>query len=176
MYFAEAIAGLTAIGLYVTFPYWFNLPFKQYWPLIVLAVALVSSAIARLLSLKKLDVLSEPIAQTSLLLPIVAAVGVFVVGSSASTDLVWALGATYYFVLAAADGSRKLAVVGMTLVNVALFLFWHRFPSLDFVRHPQLWMIPPALSVLVASYFHRREFAYPGDNMDSIWRSSGRYS
>lgn len=159
VYFAEAIAGITAIGLYVVFPQWFNLPFKQYWPLIVLGVALVSSAIAKLLSAKKLDVLGEPIARTSLLLPIVAAIGVFIVGSSASSDLVLALGATYYFVLAAADGSRRLAVVGMTLVNVALLLFWHRYPELDFGRHPQLWMLPPALSVLVASHFHRRELS-----------------
>ncbi len=159
VYFAEAIAGLAAIGLYVVFPQWFDLPLKQYWPLIILAVALAGSAIAKLLSLKNLDVLGDPMARTSLLLPIVAAIGVFVVGSSARSDLVLTLGAVFYFMMAAADGSRKLAVAGMALVNVAMFLFWHRYPSLDFLRHPQLWIIPPAASVLIASYFHRRELS-----------------
>jgi hypothetical protein len=39
--------------------------------------------------------------------------------------------------------------------NLALWLFYEKFPELEFIRHPQMWLIPPAMSVLIAAQLNR---------------------
>ena len=43
--------------------------------------------------------------------------------------------------------------------NGGLWYLWHRTADYGFFQHPQLWLIPAAVSVLVAAYINRRDFS-----------------
>src|SRR5262249_50442909 len=43
--------------------------------------------------------------------------------------------------------------------NGGLWYVWHRTEEYGFLQHPQLWMIPAALSLLIAAYLNRNDFS-----------------
>jgi len=53
--------------------------------------------------------------------------------------------------------ARHLTLAG----NAALWVLFHESETLQFASHPQFWLIPPAVSVLVAGQFHRNRLSQP---------------
>ena len=43
--------------------------------------------------------------------------------------------------------------------NGGLWYMWHRTNDFGFLQHPQLWLIPAAVSVLIAAYINRDDFS-----------------
>ncbi|GAG80167.1 unnamed protein product, partial [marine sediment metagenome] len=39
--------------------------------------------------------------------------------------------------------------------NAALWIFYGDYPRLNLITHPQIWLIPPAISVLIAAQFYK---------------------
>jgi hypothetical protein len=66
-----------------------------------------------------------------------------------------------YGALAAARRSFVLALFAVLAGNGALWHFLHHQEGYRLLEHPQLWLIPPALSVLVAAYVNRRQLSQP---------------
>ncbi len=153
VYLGEVVFCLTAMQLYLVHPEWFRFPMREYWPIILLFVAVIGQGIAQLLKRTGVETVGEPLANTSLILPIAASVGMMVFATESKPDVVMALGGLFYFFMGATEGSRQLAMVGGVFANAALLLFWKRFDGLDFSAHPQLWLIPPAASIAIATHF-----------------------
>ncbi len=158
VYAAEACL-VMGLGLaYAQFSEWFELPFREYWPIGLLLVAVASQGVATMVRRAGILAISNPLQNTSLVLPLLASMGVLFIAADVKADVVFLLSAFFYFAMGAADGSRRFAVLGVTFANIALALFWNRIPSLDFAEHPQLWVIPPAVSVLAATHVYRNQW------------------
>ena len=66
----------------------------------------------------------------------------------------------FYGVMAVRKRSLGLAALAVVTGNMGLWVLWHRC-GWDFLEHPQLWLIPLALAVLVAEHLDRRRLSEP---------------
>lgn len=155
VYVAEIVIVLATAILVLVFPEWFQLPMREYWPIFMLVTAVIAQGVAAFLKRAGVTAVGDPLHNTSLLLPLVAPLAMFFIGTAATFEMVLALGALFYFLLGATERSRQLAMIGGTFANGALLSFWTKFESLDFWEHPQLWLIPPAASIVLATHIER---------------------
>ncbi len=117
------------LGLaYAQFSEWFELPFREYWPIGLLLVAVASQGVATMVRRAGIVAISNPLQNTSLVLPLLASMGVLFIAADVKADVVFLLSAFFYFAMGAAEGSRRFAVLGVTFANIALALFWNRIP------------------------------------------------
>ena len=160
VYCAELMALLLAAHLWTTRPVLFG-NFAQWWPFILMGLAFVGAIASEVLRQSKIRVLSEPIYNTSFLLPAVPLLGL---------------------VLFQGDGEGlfsdyKLLFLGAALMNVMLAFFrrsfmhallaalagnaslWMMFVGLEFelLEHVQIWLIPPAVSVLIVAQIFQHD-------------------
>ena len=66
----------------------------------------------------------------------------------------------FYGVMAVRKRSLGLAALAVLTGNMGLWVLWHHC-GWDFLEHPQLWLIPLALAVLVAEHLDRRRLSEP---------------
>ena len=160
VYCAELMALLLAAHLWTTRPVLFG-NFTDWWPFILMGLAFVGAIASEVLRQSKIRVLSEPIYNTSFLLPAVPLLGL-VLFQGDGQDLF---------------SDYKLLFLGAALMNVMLAFFrrsfmhallaalagnaslWMMFVGLDFalLEHVQIWLIPPAVSVLIVSQIFQRD-------------------
>ncbi len=155
VYLAEVLAALVFIHIRVTMPWLFSGFFSRYWPFIVLALAYAGAGIGSIFERQGRAVLAQPLLRTGLFLPVVALLGQWGFSSSAHPAMVFLLSSLFYGAAAAMRRSFSFGVVALFLVNGALWSYWHRIDGLRLWEHPQLWLIPPALSVLGACHLVR---------------------
>ncbi len=171
VYAAEVVAALLCLHVYLTAPTLFSGIFYPYWPFIVMGIAFFAVGAGELLQRSGLNVLSEPLTRTGVFLPLLPAIGFWVASSdpkmSGFTTLLFSVGLLYvltgiwrrsfvYVVLAALAGNATLWAL----------LTDFRFSLLE---NPQLFVIPPALCVLVASHLNRTR-------LTQTQRAAARYS
>ncbi len=156
IFLSEFVFCSAAILLYFIRPNWFDLPFRAYWPIILLIVAVVFQGVGQLLARSGVEAVSTPLRLTSLAFPVAAAVGLLFIATDARSDLVLLLGGIFYFAMGGAGESRRFAILGGVFVNAALLVFWSHEGMFRFSKHPQLWLVPPAISVLIATHFEKR--------------------
>jgi hypothetical protein len=129
---------------------------EKYWTLVVMLVAFAGVALSELFQRRRLEVLSLPLARTALIAPLVPAIGHWLKPAlEINAESVLLLVAAFYGLQAALRRSWALGALAVASGNAALWLLWHRL-KLDFIHHPQLWLIPAALVLLVAEYFNRQ--------------------
>jgi hypothetical protein len=155
VYVAELALVVAGAILVSIFPEWFRLPMREYWPILMLITAVVVQGVAMFLKRAGVSTVGDPLHNTSLVLPLFAPLAMLFLATEASFEMVLALGALFYFFLGATERSRQFAMIGGTFANGALLSFWTRFESLDFTEHPQLWLIPPAASIALATHVER---------------------
>ncbi len=153
---AEVVAALLVAHAFFTMPFLFRLGIRQYWPYLVMLLAFAGVGMARLLRQRDLDVLAEPIFQTAAVIPLATAAAFWAVDSRAEASLVMLLAGFLYLLISLTQRSLVSGGLAVLFANLALWLFYGKFPQLAFLQHPQLWMIPPALSLLLASQLERR--------------------
>ncbi|MGV3607726.1 MAG: hypothetical protein ACO1RA_15065 [Planctomycetaceae bacterium] len=156
VYIAEAFTGLMILLVATTYPQLFGGFLREYWPFVVLGIALVAAVVSEALKRSGITAISQPLHSSALILPIAVGILAFFVNSETESDQLMLMIALFYFIMGAADGSRQVALIGGAFANMALLLFWNHFPGLDFTEHPQLWLIPPAASILLATHLERR--------------------
>ena len=166
VYAAEVFAALVGLHLYLTEPKLFDWGVvEKFWMFIVMGVAVAGAGLAELFERRRLPVLSRPLANTALVLPsvpVLAAVASWLIGEtrlplwllSAHGPALWFFVGAFYGFLAVARRSLVLGALGTILANTGLWVLWHQ-QGFGFVDHPQLWLIPIALAVLVAEHLDR---------------------
>lgn len=155
VYVAQLVMAALVAHLYFSSPWLFQLGLRKYWPFIVMALCFVGVGISEVLKKRNLTVLSVPLFNVASVLPVLVAAMSFLDSSQVETELrpasvMMMIGLLYLMVCFI----RKTVVSGAACVvfgNAALWLFFHHFPATAFLEHPQLWLIPPAASVLLAS-------------------------
>ncbi|MDY0166766.1 MAG: hypothetical protein RBS80_09500 [Thermoguttaceae bacterium] len=175
VYAAEAIVALAALHLWLCEPQWFRLGLiEQYWMFLVMAVAFAGVGISEWFHRAGVPVLSEPLGNTAAALPILPMAGFWfmappdsLLGLTGSTPALWLLMALFYGYLATTKPTSVLfGLLTLLTGSVGLWVLLDR-QQLDFFTHPQLWLIPPALAMLVAERLNRPRF---GDRQREVLR------
>lgn len=161
VYGSEIVLALLFLHIYLTLPELFRGYLLPYWPYIVLAIAFVGAGIGEFFERIGLKVLSEPLQRTGAFLPILPALGFWIHGASTQASpvvgdysLVLLLISLVYVVMSVWRKSFVYTSLAALAGNGAWWAFWAEQGQL-LTQHPQLWLIPPALSVLVATHLNR---------------------
>jgi hypothetical protein len=155
VYGAQAVSGLLFAHLYVCRPMWFDSVLRPYWPFIILGLAFAGVAAAEIFQRQKIRVLAEPFRNMGGLLPLIPAVAMFSIpASEAPYELVLFLAGLMYLVLCTVHRSALYGAAAAIAGNAALWvLLQHQ--GIHFADHPQFWLIPPAVAVLLAAQLNR---------------------
>jgi hypothetical protein len=154
VYTAEAVLALLFLHIYLTMPELFHGYLLPYWPLIVMGIAFFGVGVGEIFRRAKLPVLSEPLHRTGAFLPLLPALGFWIQSSRTSYSTLLFIVGLLYVILSMWRGAFLYSVAAALAGNAGLWALWHEH-GIRLVDHPQLWLIPPALSVLVAVQLNR---------------------
>jgi hypothetical protein len=131
----------------------------------VVALAFTGAGLSEWFRRRNLTVLSEPLARTGLVLPLVPALGFWFMPEIAGpwslvgrTPAVWLVMGLFYGTMAVTRRSLLCSALAILTANVGLWVALHHL-EIGFFQHPQLWMIPVAVAVLVAEHLNRRRLS-----------------
>ena len=157
IYGAQVVAALLVLHLRLAFPGIFDLALFQYWPYLLMGIAFVGCGLAEVFQQQKLTVLADPLGNTGFVLSLVPAALIWYDGHQQADPAVVLLTiGILHLVTGVIRGSLLAGLSSLLFGNLALWTFYGKFPSWSFDQHPQMWLIPPALSVLVAVQLNRR--------------------
>jgi len=163
VYAAEVLGALIGLHLYLTVPWLFRLGImEKYWMLLLLGVAFAGAGLSEAFRRQGLSVLSVPLERTALALPLVPAIGFWLTPTIAGAPLAlagpspatWILMGAFYGMMAQMRRSVGCGAAGILSATIGVWVLWARL-EINIAEHPQLWLIPPALAVLVAEYLNR---------------------
>ncbi|TWT70385.1 hypothetical protein [Crateriforma conspicua] len=160
--------------LYLCRSDWAILGLRPYWPWMVMVLAFVSVGLTEWANRRGDRVLASELRRTALFLPLIPLVGFWLSFNRPGLQWLgqadnWMLaqtGVRYQYVLAIASAfyiavsilwkQRSSRVVGIVIGNLALWVSLIQVPGWGFLQHPQAWLIPPAVCVLVVNQLYRK--------------------
>ena len=157
VYAAEALLALLFVHIRLTKPEWFHGYLEQYWPLVVQAIAFVGVGVGEWFRRRQLAVLGEPLANTGAFLPLLPVIGFWVLPARVDYSVLLLVVGLLYAAMSLSRRSFAFGLVALAAANGSLWYFLARQDGYRFLDHPQLWLIPPALCVLVAAHLNRRQ-------------------
>ena len=144
------------LHLRLTMPWLFGGFFSQFWPLILLGIAFLGVGLSELFRRQGRMVLAEPLERTGVLLPVLPlASGLWSTPQPGQDVVFFILVGGLYTLLSVLRSSLVFASLAGLAFNGALWSLLSHAEGLGLLRHPQLWVIPPALCVLVGAYWNR---------------------
>jgi hypothetical protein len=154
VYAAEAVCALLFAHLYLTNPEFFRLRLQPYWPLVVMAIAYAGVAVSELFRRLRINVLSEPLEYSAAFLPVLPVVGFWFMGSDLNYSTVLVVIGLLYLFLSLRRGSFVYPAAAAVVGNATLcsLLYDH---GVSLLFHPQMFVIPPCLTVLAAAQINR---------------------
>ncbi len=166
IYAAEALVALVGLHLRMTVPWLFHLGIiERYWMFLMMAVAFAGAGLSEFFDRRRLPVLSRPLERTALLLPLLPAIGfwfagdpTYVLGIMGRTPMLWLLMSAFYASMAYMRRLPACVALSVLTANVGLWVALH-MSDIGLLEHPQLWLIPIALAVLVAEYLNHDRLA-----------------
>ncbi len=159
VYAAELLLGLLFWHLRMSMPMLFGGIFRQYWPLVVLGIAYVVAGLSEYFRRSGKRVLAQPLERTGLALPLLPFIGFWWGANSVHPSFVLLAAGGLYAIHALVRRSFAMGVWAALVTNAALWYFWHHTAELYVWRHPQVWLIPPSLCILVAAYWNRHQLS-----------------
>jgi hypothetical protein len=162
VYATELLLILLFVHIKLVYPDLLNIGiWTRFWPIIVMLLAFIGIGLSELFRRQGRIVLAEPLENTSLLLPILPVItfwlltGVWKHEQNVNYALVLLLAGGAYGTLAMLRRSFIFGLLSALAGNGALWYLLSHSPSFGFFQHPQLWLIPIALSILAAAYLNR---------------------
>ncbi|MDP6442315.1 MAG: hypothetical protein QGG36_02910 [Pirellulaceae bacterium] len=163
VYIAQVVGALLFAHIYLSEPQLFG-RFQPYWPFIVMGIAFGAVGVGELLNRSGHRVLSEPLQRVGGFLPLLPALGWWLnpqLGIAAAghySALMFFAGLTYV-ILSMVRRSFWSGVAAAVAGNAALWASLADYESLSLAQHPQFWLIPPALSALIAAHLNRDQLS-----------------
>ncbi len=178
IYAAQGLGLVTWLHLFLCNSYWAHLGLRAYWPYVVVVLALASVGVVEWAKRRGDSLLAEKLRQTAILLPLIPAIGFWhsgahqgwqFTGGSAQYAVLLAIVGMFYIGLAFVWRSdRWPRVLGLIAGNAAIWVWLLQSPGWAFLQHPQLWLIPPAVCLLVALHLER-------ERLKPEWMATMRY-
>lgn len=159
IYGAEVLLGLLFVHIRVTMPWLFSGWFLQFWPLIVMGLAFLGVGLSQWSERRRQTVLANPLENSGAVLPIVPVIGFWILPSGVDYSLLLLSTGALYMVLSFLRKSFLFAALAGLACNASLWFLLHSSPSFGFLQHPQMWLIPPALCVLIAAHLNQRRLS-----------------
>jgi hypothetical protein len=166
VYAAEVLLALIWLHIWMTHPDLLHLRImRKYWMLIITLVAFAGAGLSEFFHRRKLPVLSRPLERTAMLLPLLPALGFWLIapgnlnwGLIGRTPLLWFLIGGFYGTMAYMRRSLVCGALAVLTANMGLWIML-MLGDISFFKHPQLWLIPIALCVLVAEFMNRERLS-----------------
>jgi hypothetical protein len=168
VYVAEVMLALLFLHIRLTLPWLFTGFIERYWPLAVMVIAYLGVVTSESLKRRKLLVLAQPLERTGVFLPLLPVLGFWLASSEVDFSLLLFVIGGLYGLVAVLRRSFVFGVMAAVAGNAGLWYILHRTADYQFLQHPQLWLIPVALSVLLAAYLNE-------DNLSEDQMTSIRY-
>src|SRR5262249_33427785 len=128
--------------------------FIHYWPFVFIAIAFLGAGLSEYLRRKQLRVLAEPLERTGVCLALLPVLACWVLPSFSEYALVWFLAGLLYGVMSIFKRSWRFALLGAIVANMGMWVLLQG-SGFYFLEHPQMWVIPLALVVLVAEQLNQ---------------------
>jgi hypothetical protein len=159
VYAAEIVAALIFAHVYLCRPSYFSGRISAYWPYIVMAIAFAGVGVGELFRRRGLTVMAQPLQRTGTFLPLLPALGFWIIAAE-KTDyatLMFGIGLMYLLL----SGLRKSIASGLAAALAANVALWTILvdSGVSIWEHPQFWLIPPAVSVLIAGQINHRRLS-----------------
>jgi hypothetical protein len=159
VYVAEVTLVLLFMHIRLTMPWLFGGFFQRYWPLVVLAIAYAGVAVSEFLKRRNVQVLAQPIERTGAFLPLLPVIGFWIAQSQVEYSTLLFVVGGLYGLLSILRRSFWFGLAAALAGNGGLWYLLHETSDYHFFQHPQAWLIPVALSVLIAAYLNRKDFS-----------------
>ena len=159
VYVAELMLALLFLHVRLTMPWLFTGFFEQYWPFVVMAIAYLGVATSESLRRRNVLVLAQPIERTGAFLPLLPVLGFWMLQSKVDYSALLFVVGGVYGLLSILRRSFAFGLLAAIAGNGGLWYLLHRTDNYAFLQHPQLWLIPVALSVLIAAYLNEDDFS-----------------
>ncbi len=156
VYAAEVFAALLFLHIRVTMPWLFSGWFLQYWPFIVMLIAFVGVGLSEWFARRKTEVLAEPLRNTGILLPLLPVVGFWSAGQMGQYALLLLAVGALYMALSVARKSPIFLGLALLAFNGSLWTTLHSLDGWGLAEHPQFWLIPPVVCVLIGAELNRK--------------------
>ncbi len=153
VYAAQLMAALLFAHVYLVENQLFHGRFRDHWPYIVMLLAFGSAAFGELCVRRNWRVIAEPLLRTGGFLPLLPAVAAWAFSDTRYPLVLFSAGLVYVF-LSITRRSFYTAVAAAVTSNGAIWALLSE-KGLEFFIQPQMWLIPPALSVLIAAHVNR---------------------
>jgi len=157
VYVAEVMLALLFLHIRLTMPWLFTGFIERYWPLVVMLIAYFGVTTSEALRCRKLLVLAQPLERTGAFLPLLPVLGFWLASSEVDFSLVLFAVGGLYALLSILRRSFGFGLLAAVAGNAGLWHIWQRTADYQFLQHPQLWLIPVALSVLMAAYLNEEK-------------------
>jgi hypothetical protein len=164
VYGAEILLLLAFIHLRLTVPELFSGWIGRYWTLVVMLLGFLGMGLSEVFDRQDRRVLAEPLRRTGLALPAIPLIAYWIHLPLAPAEafpsdlgqygLLWILLAVLLGLTASVRRSTLFAFSSALALNFGLWSFLAH-GGIVFASHPQLWLIPLALIVLVAEHLNR---------------------
>ena len=168
VYAAEGMLALLFLHVRLTLPWLFAGFLERYWPLVAMAIAYLGVVMSETLRRRKLLVLAQPLERTGVFLPLLPVLGFWLASSDVDFSLLLFVVGGLYGLLSILRRSFLFGALAAAAGNGGFWYILHRTDNYQFLQHPQLWLIPIALSALVAAYLNE-------DNLSEDQMAGVRY-
>lgn len=163
VYAAQIIGALLFAHLYLSHPQLFG-RLQPYWPYIVMGIAFAGVGVGELFQRSDVRVMAEPLQRTGGFLPLLPALGWWLnrelgIDTAGHYSLLLFFVGLLYVALSMLRRSYISGVAAALAGNAALWALLADYEPLSLLKHPQFWLIPPAVSTLVATQINRRHFS-----------------
>lgn len=159
VYAAEVTLVLLFMHIRLTMPWLFSGFFQRYWPLVVLAIAYAGVAVSEYLKRRNVHVLAQPIERTGAFLPLLPVIGFWIAQSQVEYSTLLFVVGGLYGLLSILRRSFWFGLAAALAGNGGLWYLLHETSEYHFFQHPQAWLIPVAVSVLIAAHLNRKDFS-----------------
>jgi len=159
VYVAEILTVLLFMHIRLTMPWLFHGFFQRYWPLVVLAISYTGVAISEFFKRREIPVLARPIERTGAFLPLLPVIGFWIAQSQVEYSTLLFVVGGLYGLLSILRRSFFFGLAAALAGNGGLWYLLHETSDYHFYQHPQLWVIPAAISVLIAAHLNRKDFS-----------------
>lgn len=159
VYAAEVMLALLFVHIRLTLPWLFTGFLERYWPLVIMVIAYLGVVTSESLRRRKLLVLAQPLERTGVFLPLLPVLGFWLASSEVDFSLLLFVVGGLYGLLSILRRSFGFGLMAAIAGNGGLWYILHRTDNYQFLQHPQLWLIPIALSALLAAYLNEENLS-----------------